>query len=153
MPFPRTLLRRAATVTTRHQRLHLSSAAATAVKASTSTSQRSYGTIVPSISAQNTVNPIRRIVDNITAKPNPDLDPIPLSIGDPTVFGNFKPPDTLAEEIHRQAASLKVNGYGHSCGLQAAREAAEQASALLGVELACDFKARLAPTRAENVYA
>ena len=35
----------------------------------------------------------------------------------------------------------------------AAREAAAHASALLGVELACDFKARLAPTRAENLYA
>jgi hypothetical protein len=35
----------------------------------------------------------------------------------------------------------------------AAREAAAHASALLGVELACEFKARLAPTRAENLYA
>ena len=42
--------------------------------------------------------------------------------------------------------------YG-GADVQAAREAAAQASALLGVELACDFKARLAPTRAENVYA
>ena len=42
--------------------------------------------------------------------------------------------------------------YG-GADVEAAREAAAQASALLGVELACDFKARLAPTRAENVYA
>jgi len=48
---------------------------------------------------------------------------IPLSIGDPTVFGNLLPPAQLESIINRQAQTNKYNGYAHSCGLPEARAA------------------------------
>ena len=49
--------------------------------------------------ARETYNPIRAVVERIKVKPNPSLELIRLSIGDPTVFGNLPPPDTLVEAL------------------------------------------------------
>lgn len=48
---------------------------------------------------------------------------IPLTIGDPTVFGNFQPPPGLDAEISRIVREGKSNGYCHSSGLEGPRAA------------------------------
>eukprot|EP00618_Florenciella_parvula_P036621 CAMPEP_0119494578 /NCGR_PEP_ID=MMETSP1344-20130328/18478_1 /TAXON_ID=236787 /ORGANISM="Florenciella parvula, Strain CCMP2471" /LENGTH=335 /DNA_ID=CAMNT_0007530085 /DNA_START=18 /DNA_END=1022 /DNA_ORIENTATION=+ len=83
--------------------------------------------IVPSAKASRTRNPIRAIVDSIAKqKLETDKDMIPLSLGDPTVFGNLKAPDVLVESIVSNARSFKHNGYCHSAGIPSAREAVAQ---------------------------
>merc|ERR1711865_1069332 len=72
--------------------------------------------IVASDVAQNTSNPIRKIVDRMTVAPNPDKEVVKLSIGDPTVFGNFKCPDHLHQELLKASEGLKFNGYGPAVG-------------------------------------
>lgn len=48
---------------------------------------------------------------------------IPLSIGDPTVFGNLQPPPTAITALQRLVAEGKSNGYAPSTGTVAARTA------------------------------
>ena len=48
---------------------------------------------------------------------------IPLSIGDPTVFGNLLPPPTAVAALGRLVSECKSNGYAPSTGTAAAREA------------------------------
>jgi tyrosine aminotransferase len=48
---------------------------------------------------------------------------IPLSIGDPTVFGNLQPPPTALAELTRLLFEGKSNGYAPSTGTVAARTA------------------------------
>jgi tyrosine aminotransferase len=74
-------------------------------------------TIQPTSKALRTKNPIRRIVDNIAnVKRKTDKDMIPLSIGDPTVYGNLRAPEVLTEAVVNQVRGLKHNGYSHSAG-------------------------------------
>ncbi|KAF4749340.1 hypothetical protein FOZ63_010421 [Perkinsus olseni] len=81
--------------------------------------------VVPkSLVAARTTNPIRRIVDQLKVKPNPNLETIPLSIGDPTVYGNFRAPQHVIDNVLRDnLRSFAYNGYPHSCGYAAARQA------------------------------
>ncbi|XP_041376310.1 tyrosine aminotransferase-like [Gigantopelta aegis] len=76
-----------------------------------------------SMTANNTFNPIRNIVDGMKLTPNPDKDMIALSIGDPTVFGNLPncvvAEDAIIEAVH----SRKWNGYAPSIGYEVSREA------------------------------
>mmetsp|Transcript_36802 Transcript_36802/g.80414 ORF Transcript_36802/g.80414 Transcript_36802/m.80414 type:complete len:381 (-) Transcript_36802:282-1424(-) len=58
----------------------------------------------------------------MSAKPPEGKALIPLSLGDPTVYGNFKVPDHVLPVMDRELASYKINGYGHSCGTDEARE-------------------------------
>lgn len=81
------------------------------------------GTVKMSRIAARTVNPIRRIVNQLKEKPNPNLSWIPLSIGDPTVFGNFTLPKTGSESLQKLATGYSNNGYVHSAGTEEAREA------------------------------
>jgi len=67
-------------------------------------------------------NPIREITDSIKARPNPDKKPISLAVGDPTAFG-MRPHGSALEEMARVAATGAHNGYTHSCGLPACRDA------------------------------
>ncbi|CAI5736715.1 unnamed protein product [Hyaloperonospora brassicae] len=70
-------------------------------------------------------NPIREIVDNIK-KPAASASTkklIPLSLGDPTVFGNLHCPDVLVDAIVRNTRSMQHNGYIHSAGSEVARAA------------------------------
>eukprot|EP00835_Amoeboradix_gromovi_P004152 NODE_307_length_11332_cov_0.276774.p3 type:complete len:390 gc:universal NODE_307_length_11332_cov_0.276774:3968-2799(-) len=70
--------------------------------------------------ASRTHNPIRAIVDNIQEW-NKDLEKIALSLGDPTVFGNFPVPKTVTDSICSALASGKANGYPPSVGYESAR--------------------------------
>lgn len=72
--------------------------------------------------AARTVNPIRRIVDQMQVKPNSDKPVIPLSIGDPTVFGNFKLPESGQQALKDYATKTAHNGYVHSAGTVGVRE-------------------------------
>ncbi|KAM4613970.1 tyrosine aminotransferase [Discoglossus pictus] len=72
--------------------------------------------------SKKTYNPIRAIVDNMTAKPNPDKQMIALSIGDPTIFGNLPTDDAVSKAMKDAIDSHKYNGYAPSIGYQASRE-------------------------------
>merc|ERR1719272_1754345 len=77
-----------------------------------------------SAASKRFVNPIRAIVD--TLKPeiaNPDLELLKLSIGDPSVFGNFDPDDHVVESVIEQLKGGKKNGYANSRGYDEARAA------------------------------
>ncbi|KAF0689948.1 Aste57867_18641 [Aphanomyces stellatus] len=82
-----------------------------------------WHTTYPSELANNTSNPIRKIVDGIKMPKNPVKPMILLSLGDPTVFGNLACPDVLTDAIVRNVKSHKHNGYIHSAGTEAARAA------------------------------
>ncbi|POM67439.1 Tyrosine aminotransferase [Phytophthora palmivora] len=71
-------------------------------------------------------NPIRKIVDNIKKPATSTKTLIPLSLGDPTVFGNLHCPDVLVQAIVRNTRSMQHNGYIHSAGSEAARTAIAQ---------------------------
>jgi len=69
-----------------------------------------------------TTNPIREIVDRMHTTPNPNKELIPLSIGDPTVYGNFKAPQRIQQRFTQLVQDLEHNGYVHSAGIPAVRE-------------------------------
>jgi len=76
-----------------------------------------------STTAENTINPIRNTVENIKAEPNPNKEVIMLSLGDPTVFGNFNPPQEAVDAIVEVVQRGNSNGYAASFGIKEAREA------------------------------
>eukprot|EP00834_Sanchytrium_tribonematis_P005332 NODE_316_length_9983_cov_1.089741.p3 type:complete len:327 gc:universal NODE_316_length_9983_cov_1.089741:3348-2368(-) len=69
-----------------------------------------------------TNNPIRAIVDNIQEW-NDNLEKIPLSIGDPTIYGNFPVPESVNSAMIEAIRSGKANGYPPSVGYLRSREA------------------------------
>ena len=77
---------------------------------------RSWSEIQASDMAHKTFNPIRNILETMTLTPNPGKKMISLSIGDPTVFGNLKPPQSIIDAIHEGVASGNCNGYAPSTG-------------------------------------
>uniref|UniRef100_A0AAV1V364 Tyrosine aminotransferase n=1 Tax=Peronospora matthiolae TaxID=2874970 RepID=A0AAV1V364_9STRA len=79
--------------------------------------------VQPSAFSKLCSNPIREIVDNIKKPATSTKKLIPLSLGDPTVFGNLHCPDVLVEAIVRNTRSMQHNGYIHSAGSEAARTA------------------------------
>ncbi|XP_070512528.1 tyrosine aminotransferase isoform X2 [Cardiocondyla obscurior] len=78
--------------------------------------------------ARKTHNPIRSIVENIDVEPNPNKLMIALSIGDPTTFGNLKPPKEVIEAVKESVESQLYNGYAPSTGYLKAREAVAEYS-------------------------
>ena len=90
--------------------------------------------------ARRTVNPIRAIVDNMKAPANPPKPIIPLTIGDPTAFGNFKTPDIFVNGVVAAVRSFDYNGYTNSQGVAAARRAVAEG-----------FTTPEAPVREEDV--
>merc|ERR1712137_38162 len=70
-----------------------------------------------------TFNPIREIVDRLAVAPPEGKPMIPLSIGDPTIFGNFTPPSTTTESLMNLLDDGRNNGYVHSSGIPEARAA------------------------------
>nr|AQX17836.1 tyrosine aminotransferase [Bathocyroe fosteri] len=75
--------------------------------------------------AEHTLNPIRKLVDNLKINPNPDKSFLRLSIGDPSVFGNFNPPPEVISAVS-EALTTSCYGYVPAHGLVAAREAIAQ---------------------------
>lgn len=71
--------------------------------------------------AQRTRNPIRDVVERLALRPNPQKTVIPLSIGDPTVFGNLATSQVATQAVVDAALSLHANGYPPSVGLESAR--------------------------------
>ncbi|KAG3244409.1 Tyrosine aminotransferase [Phytophthora idaei] len=82
--------------------------------------------VQPSDFANLCSNPIRKIVDNIKKPATSTKTLIPLSLGDPTVFGNLHCPDVLVQAIVRNTRSMQHNGYIHSAGSEVARAAIAQ---------------------------
>ncbi|XP_031141284.1 tyrosine aminotransferase isoform X1 [Sander lucioperca] len=86
-------------------------------------SRRQRWEVKPSEMANNTLNPIRAIVDGMKLTPNPDKPMIALSIGDPTVFGNM-PTDIAVLQAMKDAIDCqKYNGYAPSVGYLKSRQA------------------------------
>lgn len=73
--------------------------------------------------ALSTSNPIREVIETMNLSENPNKKVIPLSIGDPTIFGNLKPCDEILEAIRKAESSGKFYGYQTAAGLESAREA------------------------------
>lgn len=88
----------------------------------TSTTKKGWS-VKPSRAATSTTNPIRELVDSGKYKPNPNKDLIPLSIGDPCVYGNLTVVQAVNEEMIKNINSGKFNGYPPSIGYLPAREA------------------------------
>ncbi|RWS26003.1 Tyrosine aminotransferase-like protein [Leptotrombidium deliense] len=85
--------------------------------------------------AANTVNPIRDVVENLKIEPNAAKKFIPLSIGDPTVYGNLKPCDEIIEAIVESVKSNEHNGYVASTGSEATRKAIAEYCSVVGAPL------------------
>jgi len=82
-----------------------------------------------STKAERTTNPIRAVIEKITGQkrePIPGKPVIPLSLGDPTAFGNLAAPHVLNAAIVRLISEKTHNGYGASAGLEPARAAIAQ---------------------------
>jgi tyrosine aminotransferase len=89
--------------------------------------------IQKSLAASRTFNPIRNIVDRMQTKPNPNLPLISLSIGDPNIFGNFRPPENLLMRLAEAAQGpVRLHGYPHSAGTSEARQAVAEYLSLDG---------------------
>ncbi|XP_055678200.1 tyrosine aminotransferase-like isoform X1 [Lutzomyia longipalpis] len=73
--------------------------------------------------ARQTYNPLRTIIEFMDIKPNPKKSLIPLSIGDPTVFGNLKACPEIQNAVIQAASDHSNNGYSQLIGSKAAREA------------------------------
>lgn len=96
--------------------------------------------IVATDISENTINPIRAIVDTLKIPKSKDKPLIPLSIGDPTVFGNLEAPDTLVKAVTQAMSGNKFNGYAPSMGVPVAREA-----------IAKRFTRESAPLKADDI--
>uniref|UniRef100_A0A3Q3WNJ9 Tyrosine aminotransferase n=1 Tax=Mola mola TaxID=94237 RepID=A0A3Q3WNJ9_MOLML len=103
-------------------------------------SRRQRWDVKPSEMANNTLNPIRAIVDGMKLTPNPEKSMIALSIGDPTVFGNLPTDDAVLEAMKDAITSQKFNGYAPSVGYLKSRQA-----------LANFYRCPEAPLEAEDV--
>uniref|UniRef100_A0A1L8E2B5 Tyrosine aminotransferase n=1 Tax=Nyssomyia neivai TaxID=330878 RepID=A0A1L8E2B5_9DIPT len=73
--------------------------------------------------AHQTYNPLRTVVEFMNIKENPNKSLIPLSIGDPTVFGNLKACAEIQNAVISAAQDSTNNGYSQLVGSKAAREA------------------------------
>lgn len=84
-------------------------------------------TVQCSKTAQSTTNPIREIVDKLDLKNLPKGKTfIPLSIGDPSRFGNLPVPKVATDALLDTIKSGDHNGYQPSFGTQDARSAVAQ---------------------------
>lgn len=70
-----------------------------------------------------TSNPIREIIESINLAENPAKKVIPLSIGDPTIFGNLKPCKEILDSLRKAEDSGRFYGYQTAAGLEDARQA------------------------------
>ncbi|CAH1396524.1 unnamed protein product [Nezara viridula] len=73
--------------------------------------------------ARKSDNPIRQLVEGLKLEPHPGKPMIALSIGDPTIFGNLKPPSEVLDALIESVSSQRYNGYAPSAGHEEARAA------------------------------
>ncbi|KAI9475029.1 hypothetical protein LPJ78_002870 [Coemansia sp. RSA 989] len=89
-------------------------------------SSGNWDTISPSDVSRRTFNPIRDVLSRPVkplSTPRSTKDMISLSIGDPTVFGNFKTHPVVVEAVEEAVRSFSFNGYPPSVGVPQARDA------------------------------
>jgi len=71
-----------------------------------------------------TTNPIRAIVDQLDIKQtNPEKSLLKLSIGDPTIYDNFKIPIEAQAAVSEHLLSCKSNGYPPATGYNKTKQA------------------------------
>jgi tyrosine aminotransferase len=73
--------------------------------------------------AQNTINPIRRIVDVMNVEPNPEKAFLKLHIGDPSITGILPTHPKVNQAVVEALMSGQYNGYGPAHGYVHVREA------------------------------
>eukprot|EP00842_Homolaphlyctis_polyrhiza_P002661 jgi/Hompol1/3396/HPOL_003220-RA len=88
-----------------------------------STATRAKRILAMSKVAARTFNPIRKFVEQSKAVPNPHKKKLALSIGDPTLFGNFKLDQSCMDAVKRKLEDYSANGYTPATGTDAARKA------------------------------
>lgn len=93
-------------------------------------------TVHASTGALNTSNPIREIIETMDLAENPEKKVIPLSIGDPTIFGNLKPCKQILDALDKANSCGKYYGYQTAAGMEDAREAvAKYQSKCTGIQV------------------
>ena len=85
--------------------------------------QKQWKTVATSQWIDDMCNPIREIVEKIKMPGPGQKKMIPLSIGDPTVFGNLRMAKTFRDAIIENLKSENFNGYSSSMGRPEARKA------------------------------
>lgn len=88
-----------------------------------SETQKQWKTVATSQWIDDMCNPIREIVEQIKMPGPGQKKMIPLSIGDPTVFGNLRMAETFRDAIIENLKSENFNGYSSSMGRPEARAA------------------------------
>ncbi|XP_021191290.3 tyrosine aminotransferase [Helicoverpa armigera] len=88
--------------------------------------------------ARNTYNPIRDVIETLQIKPNPKKSYIPLSVGDPTAFGNLQPSENIIDAICDIAKQNDSRNYAPTIGHREARQAVAEYSAHQGMVSADD---------------
>ncbi len=73
--------------------------------------------------ALNTLNPVRRLLEQMNLEPNSSKQVISLSIGDPTILSDIQKPDQFQLTISNQVAVKANDGYTPSFGTERARDA------------------------------
>jgi hypothetical protein len=66
--------------------------------------------------AKLTCNPVRRMIEQMKIEPNPCLQMIALSIGDPVILSNLAKPDSVKNAIIKCLEDKKFDGYTPSYG-------------------------------------
>ncbi|KAG1453492.1 hypothetical protein G6F56_007561 [Rhizopus delemar] len=93
-------------------------------------SDRNAWKIKSSKTAQQAHNPIRAIVDQLKVDPKATKPLISLSIGDPTIFGNFNVDSSINEAVIKQINGYRANGYPPADGTLNSRSAIAQSHSL-----------------------
>lgn len=83
-------------------------------------------------------NPIRALVDQMVLDPNPKLEYIRLSLGDPTVYGNYPIHNHVNQSVMNAISSGDFNGYGPAHGLESARRAVAEYCSTDTIKLTAD---------------
>ena len=73
--------------------------------------------------AKNTLNPIRRLIEQMNLQPNPNKPMIALSIGDPTILSDMEKPEIIKDIISKCVQEKHNDSYTPSFGTEKAREA------------------------------
>ncbi|XP_049513067.1 tyrosine aminotransferase isoform X2 [Dermacentor silvarum] len=96
---------------------------------------RSSWNVPPSLYAITANNPTHGFVERADLIPNAKKGVIPLSIGDPTVFGNLLPCEEILAPVVPSLRNPKNYGYIPSTGVTAAKEAVAEYSSNGGVKV------------------
>ncbi|XP_070396875.1 uncharacterized protein [Dermacentor albipictus] len=89
----------------------------------------------PSLYATTANNPVHGFVERSDLVPNAKKKVIPLSIGDPTVFGNLLPCEEVLAPVVDSLRNPKNYGYIPCTGLPAAKEAIAEYSSNAGLKV------------------